>query len=302
MTLSVPAFCNQKIVVWQENYNDPFILNSLQNIASLASAELGDYEFVASEPLNSSEAFKALEAGNIDIFVGGISTNREVHANPVYVPLDRGLLGYRICLTNKNKPLNVSFQTPMYLIQETIRVGILENWIDTKVYQENGFKVFSGGSYASLTSMLKNEVFDCFSRSVNEINSEALITQVQEKSAGQIEVDNKLIFIYPSANFIFTSSSNKKLHESLSIGIGRAIENNSYFDIFNEHYAEILLKYGIYERKLIFMSNQDMSYQALSAINRFGIASFHHPATSIQTEKYHDKTELNLTNIMNLTP
>lgn len=299
---SLSTLASQKIVVWQENYNDPFILQSLQNIASLASSELGDYEFVASKKMNASEAFEALEAGNIDLFVGGINSEREVVATPVYVPLDRGLLGYRICLTNKNKPLNVSFKTPMHVIQESIHIGILENLIDTNVYQENGFKVSSGNSYSSLVNMLKSQVFDCFSRSINEINLEALSLQMHKKGSELIEIDNKMIFIYPSANFIFTSSSNKKLHQGLSIGIGRAIENDSYYSIFNEHYANILLKHGIYERKLIFMSNYDMSYQALSAINRFGIASFHHPATSIQTEKYLDKTELRLSGNRNVTP
>jgi len=264
-----PSFSVEQIVVWDRNYDKPFLKETLQNITQLTSEEYGEIEIVSSAKMEQGRAFAELIKGNIDVFIASADINRELQANPIYVPLDRGLLGFRLCLVNKSARTFEHINTPSQFSQNNLSVGLGSHWPDRAVYEDNGFEVVTSPVYNSLFEMLKLKRFDCFSRSVNEIDSE--IKRFKETA---IIADPHIIFIYPNADFIYISPNNQNLHKRLSAGIGLAIEDNSYFDVFEKYYESTLLKHGIYERKLMIIKNQQLSPAAFSAINRFGIASF----------------------------
>jgi hypothetical protein len=211
----------------------------------------------------------------VHIEAGPHDLEKEQLARPIYVPLDRGLLGFRICLTQHNSISLNSINTPIEFKNKNLSVGLGSHWPDTLIYQQNGFKVVTSPIYESLFSMLNRKRFDCFSRSVNELDKELL--QIKEHN---LQIDNNIIFVYPNADFLFISPTNNQLHKRLSHGLGMAIEDESYFDIFDKHFSNVLLKHGVYERRLLIMNNEQISRQALSAINRFGIASFLVPVTN----------------------
>lgn len=259
----------QTLVVWEKNYHSPFFKESLQNMVTLTDEEFGEVELVPSQKMEQGRAFAELVKGNIDVFIGGADTDRESLANAIYVPIDRGLLGFRVCLKHSQTPPFSNIHSVEQFQETNFTIGLGTHWPDTAVYRLNGFKVITSPVYDSLFAMLRNKRFSCFSRGVNEIEGEA--GRFQENS---IVTDDKLIFIYPNADFIFVSPKNAKLHKRLSIGMGRSIEDYSFFDLFNKYHQDKLLKYGIYERKLLVLNNNQLSNKALSAINRFGIASF----------------------------
>lgn len=266
------SFCvnsKEQIVVYSRNYDNSFLLKSIRNFAALSKDEFGGYELVKSPDMEQGRAFAELVKGNIDIMVSSPTEKREQQADAIYVPIDRGLLGFRICMVNKSKAKFSAIQSANQFIQRSLSVGLGSHWSDRRVFEDNGFKVITSPVHESLFHMLQNNRFDCLPRSINEINAEL----EQHANKGLID-DQELVFIYPNADFIFINPSKKKLHNRISAGVGKAIENNTFYEIFDEYYENELRKHNIYSRKLVFLQNDNMTPAALSAINRFGIASF----------------------------
>lgn len=258
-----------EVIVWERNLNNPFLKTTLQNLLELTNEDFEQVKIVPSEKMEQGRAFSELIKGNIDIFIAAADSRREALANPIYVPLDRGLLGFRVCLINKQSSRIKAVSSLSEFQEKKLTVGSGTHWPDTQVFQANGFSVVTSPVLSSLFNMLKNQRYDCLSRSVNEINKELLNLKDTD-----IIAEDRLLFIYPNADFIFVSPENPRLHRRLSYGIGRSLENNSYYEIFDQFFEKILVKHGIYHRKLIILNNEQISPKALSAINRFGIASF----------------------------
>jgi hypothetical protein len=259
----------EKIVFYHRNFDNPFLHKSLKNFADLSKDDFGDYELVKSKDMEQGRAFAELVKGNIDVLITAPTEQREKQAKAIYVPLDRGLLGFRICMINKEQNQFGAIQSANQFISKQLSVGLGAHWPDRAIFEDNGFNVITSPVHKSLYSMLASKRFDCLTRSINEINNE-----VDQYSDMGLAADHELVFIYANADFIFINPKNKKLHQRLSTGVGYAIENNSFYEIFDEFYENELSKHRIYERKLVFLDNNKVSHKALSAINRFGIASF----------------------------
>lgn len=263
------VFSQEKIVVYNRNIDNAFLQESISNILELSVENYGEYEIVASADMEQARAFAELLKGNIDIVVAAPTKEREELAKTIYVPIDRGLLGFRLCMVHADAKPYSSINTPNQFIRQKLSIGLGSNWPDRAIFEENGFNVITSPVKESLFAMLENKRFDCFSRSVNEIRIE-----LKQHKSKPLVADDKLVFIYPNSDFMFINPKDDSVYSRVSLGVGLALENNSYYDIFDKHYGDILLENGIYERKLIFLSNNTLSPRALSAINRFGMASF----------------------------
>jgi hypothetical protein len=259
----------EKIVVYSRNVDSTFLNESVRNILDLSVENFGSYEIVRSDDMEQARAFAELVKGNIDIVIAAPTLERERLAKTIYVPMDRGLLGFRLCMVHNDAAAYSRISSPAQFIQRKLSIGLGSNWPDRRIFEENGFEVISSPVKQSLFSMLQNKRFDCLSRSVNEIRAE-----LDENADKPFRADDQLVFIYPNSDFMFVNPKNDSIYSRVSSGTGLSLENNSYYEIFDKYYSNILLDNGIYERKLIFLSNSGLSPRALSAINRFGVASF----------------------------
>ena len=257
------------VVVWERNYNNPFFKQTLLNISQLTESDFESINFVPSKRMEQGRAFAELLKGNIDIFIAAADAKREKLAKPIYVPIDRGLLGFRVCLVNKSATGFTGINSPEDFVNRQLTIGLGSHWPDRQIYESNGFSVVTSPVLDSLFSMLEKNRFDCFSRSVNEVSEE-----LKNYNGNQIKADDNIVFIYPNADFIFVNPKNPRLHRRLSYGMGRALENKSFYQIFDTFFNSQLKEQGIYKRRLLILQNEQISAKALSAINRFGIASF----------------------------
>lgn len=241
----------------------------LQNLNELTKHSHGELRFITSQEMEQERAFAELSKGNIDVIIAAPDTNRETESKVIYVPIDRGLLGFRLCLVNKSAPLFDKINTPQDFISNKYSVGLGSHWPDRLIYETNGLKVVHSPIYEQLFPMLRSKRFHCFSRSISEIDDE--LAKFQDYD---ITSDEKVVFIYPNADFIFVNPNKPELYAQLNDGVRAALENRSFHSIFDQHFANTLLEHGIYERKLLILENKQISDTALQAINDFGIASF----------------------------
>jgi len=264
-----------RVVVYNRNLEDAFLYETLQHALLDTIEEYGPFELIASKDMEQGTAFNELRNANIDVLISAPTTNREKTTLPVYIPIDRGLLGVRICLVSTKAPKLTGIKSLVDLQASGFSVGLGAHWPDTKIFEQNGFNVVTSPIHESLFLMLDKSRFSCFSRSVNEIDEE-----LKQYSQLNIEVDSNLVFIYPNADFIFVNKTNTQLHERLQKGLMKSINDHRYYDRFDRFFANELSEHIIFERKIIFLKNNNVSRQAIKAINQYGIASFILPKSS----------------------
>lgn len=267
---SILSIASDEIRLWNRNYNNPYYFEAVTNILEHSKEKYGDYTLVRSIPLEQGRAFSDLTANKtIDLMIGGVTLEREELAQLVYVPLDRGLLGFRVCMTGEQAKDFSKVRTLDDLKQQDLIMGMGTHWPDKRIFESHGLKAVTSAKYENLFPMLKQNRFDCFSRSLIEVDQELI-----EHAGEGFKIDKDLLFIYPLADFLIVSKENKRLKQRLNYGLKKALEDNSFFKIFDEHYNDVFLNHEMYSRRLLFMENNDLSNKAIFAINQYGIASF----------------------------
>jgi ABC-type amino acid transport substrate-binding protein len=263
----------EQIVLWQRNYERPAFLEAIKLALSLTENEYGETQIVPSAEIEQGRAIASLSDDTIlDVLVAGIDEQREKLGLPIYVPIDRGLLGFRICLTASQSLAFNDIKDLDDFRKHGGIIGVGTHWPDKKIFTDSGLQMAHTPNFAHLFAMLSAGRFECLLRSVTEIDDE-----VAHFSEFELYKESELAFVYPLASFIFVNKNNPELHERLTKGLDLAIANGQFFELFEEYYADKLAQQQFYERKFLFLQNTNLSNEALHAINRYGVASFSIP-------------------------
>ncbi|MGB3724535.1 MAG: hypothetical protein WA981_02125 [Glaciecola sp.] len=262
------AYASDEWVMYARNFNTPHLKQSILSYAEKTETEFGEYTLVSSQDMEQGRAFAELVKGNIDIFIGAPTKERERLARAIYVPLDRGMLGFRICLIHTENQRLMDVDTPQHIINKNLSVGLGSHWPDKSVYTNNGFDTVTSPIHDALYGMLHNKRFDCLTRSVNEIKDD-----LNNHPTLNIKVEPSLMFIYPLGDFIFVNANNHDLFARLHKGVHAALKDNSFYDAFDQHYSNDMRINRVNERKLIFLQNNNISEKARNALNTYGITS-----------------------------
>lgn len=190
-----------------------------------------------------------LEAGrSIDVSSIPASPDREARLLPIRIPVNKGLLGWRIGLVRKgHQSVMVNVKTVQDLGQVHIAQG--HDWPDTQILRQNGIKVTAGPSYESLFKMLIGGRFDYFPRSVMEIWSE------RDAFANELAIEPRVALHYFYDAYFFVNKRNTKLAEDIRQGLEAAIADGSFDKLFLEHWGEQLRAARLSERTVIELRN-----------------------------------------------
>ncbi|PRO71639.1 MAG: hypothetical protein CBB67_021815 [Alteromonadaceae bacterium TMED7] len=258
------------IVVWHRTYEKIALIDIIEMAAKLSEPEFGPYTIRPSRVIEQGRAFISLAEGELlNVMVAGISSERERLGLPIYVPLDRGLLGFRVCLQNKTARSLKKITSLTDFMNNRIVVGVGSHWPDREILEYNGLKVMHSPVYEQLFPMLHKGRFDCFLRSMHEVDQELVTYQEYE-----LQVDKYISIIYPQADFAFVSVNHPRIHKRLQLGLKKAIAQGLFSEHFEKYYAATLKEHNLYGRKLIILENPDLSIEAFDAINEYGLASF----------------------------
>lgn len=207
----------------------------------------------ASIPMNQERQVRELELGRI-LDVGPIPTSieREGRLLPIRIPLNKGLLGWRLGLIRKgDEGLFSNVKTLADLKHVSLAQG--QEWPDTQILEGSGINVIKGASYDGLFKMLAVKRFDYFPRSVMEIWGEL----DENKNTLQIEPHLALHYFYDS--YFFVNKKNTKLANDIREGLEKAIADGSFNKLFEETWGEAVRKARLNERTVIELANPLMS-------------------------------------------
>lgn len=246
---TVPAFAKPLAVLYpaqDAGYDYPI------KLLDLALHKSGiDYTLQsAGLPMLQGRALKQLAAGvDVNVAWSMTSTAREAELTPIRIPIDKGLLGWRIFLIDKKSAAKFSRVKTLTDLQ-SFEAGQGHDWPDTEILRANGLKVQGYPVFDSLFTMLQLGRFDYFPRSIMEIWGE------QKAHPGMdLVVEPTVILHYPTAYYFFVNPKDTALASAIEKGLKAAIKDGSFDTLFNQTYGDVVERTRLQSRKRLQLRN-----------------------------------------------
>ncbi len=186
---------------------------------------------------------------DIDVVWSMTSREREQKLLPVRIPIDKGLIGYRVFLVRKDR-LDDFRRVRTIADLQHLQAGQVTHWPDTAILRGNGLDVYGAAAYESLFKMLEAGRFDYFPRSVTEVWDE-----IAAHPGQGFVVEQTLLMVYPAAAYYFVNRNNKPLADAIETGLRRAMRDGSFDRLFDSYYGKYVRKGNLAARKVIFLTN-----------------------------------------------
>ncbi|GJJ00541.1 hypothetical protein RugamoR64_10790 [Duganella rhizosphaerae] len=198
-------------------------------------------------------------SGRINIFVRATSPELEREFLPVRLPVDRGLLGYRLLLIRgADQQRFAGVKTVADLRQ--LRAGLGQGWADIPIFEKAGVPVVEGSSYDGLFAMLEADRFDFYSRSADEA-----LREFQERSAShpQMAVEQTLLLHYPLPRYFFLrrDAEGRLLAKRIETGMEMMIKDGTLNTLFQRYKGELIKNTAMHKRRVIYLTNPKLTPQ-----------------------------------------
>ncbi len=186
--------------------------------------------------------------GILDLMWTMTSDERETQLLPIRIPIDKGLMGWRIAFIN---PEMAERMKAIKSIQDlsTLKAGQGYFWPDTQILRHNKLPVITGTAGA-LPLMLSERRFDYFPRSIIEIwNEQSKHPEIKR------EVDTSMVLHYPTALYFFVAPNQKQLAEDIRRGLELSIANGSFEQLFTQYCRPFIVKADLKNRRIFELEN-----------------------------------------------
>jgi hypothetical protein len=184
----------------------------------------------------------------IDVLSTMTSTEREARLQAIRIPIDKGLIGWRLLLVERAKLGQMAHLRTLTELKN-FSAGQGSDWPDTAILRDNGLPVYGTTSYESLFSMLESGRIDYFPRSVTEIWAEA------DLHRKKLAVEPGIVLRYPTALYFFVRKEDTRLAADLNVGLERMIADGSFDRVFQEFFGDMIRRAGLRERHVIDLNN-----------------------------------------------
>ena len=199
--------------------------------------------------MNQERQVLEIEAGRtIDVGPIPSSADREARLLPIRIPINKGVLGWRLGLIRKgDEGLIAGVNTLNDL--KGVRLAQGQEWPDTQILRANGIDVITAPRYEGLFKMLAGRRFDYFPRSVMEIWDEQAI------NADTLAVEPHLALHYFYDAYFMVNRHNTRLAQDIREDLEKAIADGSFDKLFQQYYGERLRKAHLETRTVIELRN-----------------------------------------------
>lgn len=202
--------------------------------------------------MEKGRALLQLERGGDVRVVWCLTTRaREERLLPVRIPLDKGMMGWRVPLIHRDDAGR--FRSVRRLADLTGMVaGQGFDWPDTAILRANGLTVATG-KYDGLIKMLHARRFDYLPQSVLQVYSEAGID-----FPNPLSVDDTIALHYPTAIYFFVNKNDQQLANTLRRGLEIAIADGSFDQLFFGFHQASIDRARLGERVVLELRNPDL--------------------------------------------
>ncbi len=200
--------------------------------------------------MQQGRALRMLEQGKgIDLVWTVTSQAREDAFLPIRIPIDRGLIGWRLLLIRpQERALFGSLASVAGLMP--LRAGQGHDWPDTDVLRANHLTVYTSTSYERLFKMLERGHIQYFPRAVSEIWQE-----LDAHSETPLAVADGIVLHYPEALYFFVNKSNTALAAAIEKGLRAAIADGSMEALFQQFHGAAIARAALDRRTVLMLAN-----------------------------------------------
>ena len=233
----------------------------LEAALKVTKPKYGPYKVGTSpKQMNPARAERSLmNSKEITLLVRATSREREEVLLPIRIPVDKGLIGYRLFLIQRATQDRLdSVRTVNDLKSFSIGQGI--QWIDTDIMRAAGLNIQSGGSYESLFLMLAAGRFDIFSRGINEIGVEF---NTHAAAIPDLMIEKNLLLYYPLPRYFFFARTpeGELLAKRVEEGLRMMMKNGEFERRYQLFKREMLAGLSIAGRRLLTIDNPLLSVE-----------------------------------------
>ncbi|WP_052380092.1 MULTISPECIES: hypothetical protein [unclassified Pseudoalteromonas] len=237
-----------------KNAQQSYYLDVLQLALEKSSDKYGAFKLQEQVlEMHQGRTLNMLEQGKVvDVVWSMTSKEREQRFNTVYIPILKGLMGYRIGIIRADDQYQFTdINSLSQLKQTSIGQGI--DWPDTQILLSGGFNVIQGAA-RNLLPMLKMKRFDFFPRGLHEPWGEI-------KEDLNLKVESRLLLKYPAPIYFFVNKINGELSKRLEFGLKKAIKDGSFDKLFYNHEMifNVIKKANLSQRRIFELHNPLLS-------------------------------------------
>lgn len=225
------------------------------------TAKWGAYVMKPSNIGMNAERSQALLADSktISLLVRATNKEREALMRPILIPLDKGLIGYRLFLIEK--PTQARLRNVRTLEDlKPFSIGQGSRWVDTEILMHAGLTVVTGGGYESLFKMLQAGRFDLFSRGINEIGEELQTGLAMDPN---LAIEHNLMLYYPLPRYFFfaRTEEGEQLAKRVEAGLHLMMENGQFEVLYQKFKRQMLAGLHLSGRRVFRLENPTLSAQ-----------------------------------------
>ncbi|WP_085906708.1 hypothetical protein [Kiloniella majae] len=221
---------------------------------------------VTSSNLTQQRSLYFLEKGRkIDLDWAGTNLEREQDLRPIRIPLNMGLLGYRLLVIRKDRIAEFDkIQTPEQLKRLTACQG--QHWPDSNILEDNGYIVNRTIRFELMWKMIEKQRCDYFPRAISEGYGEA-----EFYGTDTYKAYDKILITYRFPMYFFVNLNNQALAKRLEEGLESMIEDRSLLKFMEQHPAtKAAFPLSQYENSRIFVAeNQYITKETRDLPDRY---------------------------------
>jgi hypothetical protein len=189
------------------------------------------------------------QESGLDILWTMTSREREAALLPIRIPIDRGLLGWRLMLVRSSTAPTFAGTTTLAQLK-ALRGGQGADWPDTAILRAAGLVIDESARYGDLFQKLAAGRIDYFPRSVQEVWGEL----DNHRSEGFV-IEPTLALHYPTAMYFFVSKRRPELAADIRKGLEIALKDGSFQALFMQNFGADLKRSGLDRRRVFEMPN-----------------------------------------------
>ncbi len=179
-----------------------------------------------------SRALNEMAQGRlVDVYWAGSNAERESNLGFVDIPLNKGLLGFRVFTINKKVIKKLEGIKSLAELSQ-LRLCQGTHWPDTDIMLASGLDVMPNPVYENMFRQVYSGRCDAFPRGINEAQSEV---SARDKIMPDLTVYKDLILYYPFPMYFFTKKHNTALLHDLESGLEIALDDGSFDEYMKSH-------------------------------------------------------------------
>jgi len=243
----------QPVRYFQVGLRYTYMNTLLKLVLKQSRDKFGPFQLTAVNDMTHRRGRASLIQGDrIDIMVSAVNACLFELLRPIPIPIERGLLGYRVFFVNKQRADEFSAINSLKELNQSFSAGFGSGWVDHQILLFNQVPVVASSYYTSLFKMLAAGRFDYFPRGVNEIWLEH---EQFGKTFPNLSIERTLAFYYPYPRFFFVNKNNAILAERIEFGLKKIHNNGLFQELFEHHHRNAIEQTKISQRTVFELDN-----------------------------------------------